>query len=251
MLRIDLRIGRLGHPDKMPALLSAAPRIALIHSTQGDVVHVERAFADHWPEVDRINLLDDALNIEASPAGAPAPSIGSAGTLPGAALSRFKELTDYAMSMCAQGILYTCSQFGEAIEATRQRWSIPILKPQEALFLSALEHGSRLGLVTARASQLEPLQREFFSLADESGATIDLLALCVPEVAAANGMEQSSELDEFLRARAAALQACDVILLPDFSIAPAAPTLRRLFDRPVLAAPNAAVLLLKQLLTPR
>lgn len=235
----------------MPVLVSAAPRIALIHSTQGDVDPVERAFADHWPEVDRINLLDDALNVDATRAAHPTILTGALAVLPSSALSRFKELTDYAVSMCAQGILYTCSQFGDAIEAARQRWAIPILKPQEALFLSALEHGPRLGLVTARESQLEPLQREFFSLANEAGVSIELSALCVPEIADASGLAVVSELDELLRARAASLQGCDAIMLPDFSIAMAAPTLRRLFDRPVLAAPNAAVLLLKQLVTAR
>lgn len=226
----------------MPAIISDVPRIALIHSTQGHVDPVERAFADHWPEVERITLLDDALNLQSRPA---AGAIFSS-----AALFRFKELTDYAVSMCVQGILYTCSQFGEAIEAAREHWRMPILKPQEALLLSALEHGSRLGLVTARESDIEALQREFFDLAEETGATIELATLCLPEAAHVNG-SQSPELDELLRERTSALQACDAIMVPDFAGAAAAPVLRRVLDRPVLAAPDASVLLLKQLLSVR
>lgn len=233
----------------MPAIVSASPRIALIHSAQGDVDPVERAIVDHWPEVERLTLLDDALN---SGGVALAESVPSS-----SALSRFRELTDYAVSMCAQGILYTCSQFGDAIEAVRTRWRIPMLKPHEALFLSALEHGSRLGLVTVHDSQIEPLQREFLALADEAGASIELSAVAAPELAGVDHGVDGADLDDLLRERSQALrsrdalQSCDAIMLPDYSVASAAPSLRRAFDRPVLAAPDAAVLLLRQLLSAR
>lgn len=233
----------------MPAIVSASPRIALIHSAQGDVDPVERAFADHWPEVERLTLLDDALNSGQIVRAESVPSTS--------ALSRFRELTDYAMSMCAQGILYTCSQFGDAIGVVRQRWRIPMLKPHEALFLSALEHGSRLGLVTVHESQVEPLEREFLALADEAGVSIELSAVSAPELAGIDRAIDSTELNELLRERSQALrsrdvlQACDAIMLPDYAVASAAPSLRRVLERPVLAAPDAAVLLLRQLLSAR
>ena len=59
-------------------------RIALIHAVRVAMQPVEDAFRRHWPDAERVNLLDDALEGGAA------------------------------------GILYTCSAFGEAIEAVQR-----------------------------------------------------------------------------------------------------------------------------------
>lgn len=53
---------------------------------------------------------------------------------------RIASLAQYARRCGAQGILYTCSAFGDAIERVQRAESIPVLKPNEAM--SALKAGN-------------------------------------------------------------------------------------------------------------
>jgi hypothetical protein len=68
-------------------------RIALIHAVRLAMQPVEDAFRRHWPEIERMNLLDDSLSMDR------ARAIGCGAT----------------------GILYTCSAFGDAIQAVKAR----------------------------------------------------------------------------------------------------------------------------------
>ena len=103
-------------------------RIALIHAVPVAILPVEDAFQRHWPQAERINLLDDALSVDRNRAG-------------------------------ASGILYTCSAFGYAIEAVKQRVRMPVLKPNEAMFAEAIARGSRLGLLATFPASVNSMAR--------------------------------------------------------------------------------------------
>src|SRR5690242_2002687 len=82
------------------------PRIALIHATPAAVDPIRAAFAEAWPEPDLVNLLDDSLSHDR----ALVPDLTDG------IYSRFDALGAYSVAIGADGILFTCSAFGPAIE---------------------------------------------------------------------------------------------------------------------------------------
>src|SRR5262245_52676508 len=116
---------------------------------------VEDAFKRHWPDAERVNLLDDALSIDRDRAGALIPALSR----------RIAALAQYALDGGAAGILYTCSAFGEAIEAVQRSSKVPVLKPNEAMFAEALARGKKLGLLATFPSSIPSMEAELRQLA--------------------------------------------------------------------------------------
>ena len=112
-------------------------RIGLIHAVTPAMAPVEAAFRALWPDAERMNVLDDRL----------APDRERAGALTPPFFARIRALADYAVAQGADGILYTCSAFGLAIEAVARALPIPVLTPDEAMFTAAIMRGRRIGML--------------------------------------------------------------------------------------------------------
>ncbi len=106
-------------------------KIALIHAVLPAMAPVEDAFKKLWPETRRTNLLDDSLSADREAAGSLTPEISA----------RMMALAAYAAGTGADAVLFTCSAFGDAIDAAARALPIPVLKPNEAMFELALEAG--------------------------------------------------------------------------------------------------------------
>ena len=101
--------------------------IGLIHALEESEQPIRDSFQKLWPEVklneysdfqlsvDRANGLDEAL-----------------------ISSRIIDLGEQAVNDQVDAILYTCSAFGEAIEVAKNRFNLPILKPNESAFKKAI-----------------------------------------------------------------------------------------------------------------
>ena len=127
------------------------PRIALIHATPAAVEPIRSAFAQAWPEPDLVNLLDDSLSRDR--ALTPELTEGIYG--------RFDALGTYSIAIGADGILFTCSAFGSAIERVARTLAIPVLKPNEAMFAEAIATGSRIGLLATFEPSIASMAAEF------------------------------------------------------------------------------------------
>src|SRR5436190_22861833 len=112
-------------------------RVALIHAVKVAIAPVEEAFKHLWPEAKLVNLLDDSLSVDRARSVELTPEMNK----------RIAGLATYAVECGADAILYTCSAFGEAIEAVQRAQKVPVLKPNEAMFQEALGHGRRLGML--------------------------------------------------------------------------------------------------------
>ena len=216
--------------------LGGAACIALIHATRLAVQPIEDAFARHWPEAERLNLLDDSLPAARTRTPGPDDRLRE----------RFVALSRYAELAGADGILYTCSAFGPEIEAARLAVTLPTLKPNEAMFDAALEIGTRVGLLATFPPSIAPMQQELVGTARLRSLEIDV------QVGLATGAFEAlqrgdGELhDELVLGAARRFSGIDVLLLAQFSMARAAQRLGSRIDVPVLSSPDSAVRLLRR-----
>jgi len=213
-------------------------RIALIHVHPIAMQPVEDAFQKLWPEADRANILDESLFHDR----------GKTNTLTKPHFERIVRLADYATLCGAAGILFTCSAFGEAIESVQRTYSFPVLKPNEAMFEAALEHGDNIGMLATAPFALAGLEQEFRDLVARRGRKAELKTHCVSEAMHAVARGDAETHNRLLADAAPNLASCDAIILAHFSTSRAEAAVAERVKVPVLTAPGAAVTKLKRLL---
>ena len=230
------------------AMEPSAPRVALIHATALAMAPIASAFERLWPQPRRMNLLDDSLSVDRAAAASLTPQM----------TRRFIDLARYAKGAGCQGILFTCSAFGPAIEAAAEAVGIPTLKPNEAMFEEALALAAvpvpgegavaRLGLIATFAASLPSMSEELLALAAQRGQRIELQTVFVPDAMQhlAQGHAELHHREIAAAAAAAQLRGCQALMLAQFSMAQAQPEVQRAVACPVLSSPDCAVLALKK-----
>ncbi|HWA79693.1 MAG TPA: aspartate/glutamate racemase family protein [Acetobacteraceae bacterium] len=216
-------------------------RIALIHAVQAAMQPVEDAFKALWPTARRTNLLDDSL----------APDREAAGRLTPELSQRMVALASYAAGTGADAVLFTCSAFGEGIEAAARALSIPVLKPNEAMFEAALDIGGRIGMLATFAPAVASMEEEFRDLARRQGSAATLETFLVPGARAALAAGDLAGHNRLIAGAAARLDHCSAILLAHFSMAIAMDALGARSGRVILSAPASAVAKLKSTIEPQ
>jgi aspartate/glutamate racemase len=211
------------------------PRIALIHAVAVALAPVHDAFRRLWPEAECDDILDTSLARDREHDGELTPSM----------IGRFRLLAKYAEDNGADGILFTCSAFGEAIERAAAETRIPVLKPNEAMFEAAIATGGRLGMLATFAPSVAGMEAEFRDIADAAGSTAILRSHCVAGAMAALRAGDGTTHDRLLAEAAPRFADCDAVLLAHFSTSRAEAAVRQAVSCPVLTAPGAAVEKLK------
>ena len=213
-------------------------RIGLIHAVAVAVAPIEEAFQRLWPDPELANLLDDRLSVDRARNDDLSPAM----------FTRIRRLADYTTELGADAILYTCSAFGEAIEAVASEKSIPVLKPNEAMFEAALAQGNRIAMLATFERSVASMEHEFLGLAKSRGSSATIETLCVPEAMAALQAGDAATHNGLLGQAASGLAPCDAIMLAQFSTSIASPAVGAAVSCPVLTSPESAVLKLKSLL---
>lgn len=212
-------------------------RIVLIHAVEVAMRPVEAAMREHWPAAQCSNLLDDALPRDLEAAGTLTPEIAG----------RISALGRYAAASGAQGVLFTCSAFGEAIDAAAKSLPIPVLKPNEAMFETALDAGGVVGMLATFEPSIASMTREFDDEARRRGVSAHLHTVYVPGALDALKSGNAATHDRLLAEAAPRLAHCSTILLAHFSTARAAPAVAARCRQPVLTSPGSAVMKLRRL----
>ena len=213
-------------------------RIALIHAVQAAVQPIEEAFQSLWPEAKRTNLLDDSLAADRASAGGLTPALRQ----------RMVSLATYAASSGAEGILFTCSAFGDGIELAARTLSVPVLKPNEAMFEAALTIGGRIGMLATFEPSVSSMEQEFWEMAKARGSDATIETVIVPGGRAALTAGDLAKHDQLIAKATASLGHCSAILLAHFSMATAEAAAQSCTRLPVLSAPGSAVIKLKSLI---
>jgi Asp/Glu/hydantoin racemase len=210
-------------------------RIALIHAVPVAMAPVHEAFARLWPVAECIDILDTSLSLDRE----------RDGKLTAAMTRRIGALAGYAAATGANGILYTCSAFGEAIEAAAAANRLPVLKPNEAMFAAALQAGQRIGMLATFGPSVAGMEDEFRQMAAAKGSGATLETVCVEGAMAALKAGDGTTHDGLLAEAAPRLAQCDALLLAHFSTSRAEAAVSAAISCPVLTAPGAAVEALK------
>jgi Asp/Glu/hydantoin racemase len=154
-------------------------------------------------------------------------------------------LAEYGAATGAAGVLFTCSAFGQAIEAAAAALPIPVLKPNEAMFEAALAIGRRIGMLATFAPSVGSMEDEFREMAERSGRHAVIETYCVSGAMAALKAGDGAEHNRLIAEAAPRFADWDAILLAHFSTARAAAAVEAALDRPVLTSPGSAVTKLK------
>lgn len=219
-------------------------RIGLIHATSLAMAPITQAFERLWPDAQRMNLLDDQLSVD----------LAARGSLDAFMSERIARLAVYARDCGAQGILFTCSSFGPAIDAAARRTGLPTLKPNEAMTNEALAicgrlpREGRIGLVTTFAPATAPMREELRSAASVLSVPPDIVCACAESAMNALRVGDSTAHDRLVVEAARGLGRCDVLLLGQFSMARARQAVSDAIDAPILTSPDSAVRALKSAL---
>jgi len=223
----------------------SAPRIALIHATPLAIQPVNASFQKLWPEAKLQNILDDSLSRD----------LAALGHLTADMVERFIDLAQYAKRVGCQGILFTCSAFGEAIEAAAAATGIPTLKPNEAMFEEALQVALKakpnpadplsIGLVATFAASIDSMREEFMAMTANMNRVVNLHGVHVPLAMEALAKGQAQEHDQRIAVGIENMPTCDVMMLAQFSMAAAQTLAQTKTTAPVLTSPDCAVIALQ------
>lgn len=214
------------------------PRIALIHATPLAIDPIVAAFGRLWPEARTTNLLDDSL----------AADLAAESRLTEHMIGRFLTLARYVHDCGADAILFTCSAFGPAIEATAAAMPIPVLKPNEAMLDAALAAGTRVGLVATFAPSIPALKAELEVMARAKKQSVTVTTRTLPDALAALQSGDAGTHDRLIAQAAAELMHCDALVLGQFSMASAARLIPAQTGCRVLTSPDSAVIRLRETL---
>lgn len=213
-------------------------RIALIHAVTVAIDPVARAFAAMWPEADCVNILDDSLSVDRARTAEVTPAIHQ----------RIMDLAAYARSTGADGVLFTCSAFGSAIEAAAAAATWPVHKPNQAMFDDALAAGNSIGMIATFERSVPSMQQEFEAAAAARARLSTLRAICVPEAMVALQRGDAEAHNALVAEASSQLKQCDAIMLAQFSTSIAQPAVQARVDCPVLSSPASAVRAMKRAL---
>jgi len=210
----------------------------LIHAVSVAIQPVQDAFQALWREAECGNILDDSLSLDRE----------RDGMLTAAMTQRILTLAEYAVATGARGILFTCSAFGEAIDAAAARAQVPVLKPNEAMFEAALAAGRRIGMLATFAPSVESMEDEFRAMAETHGSPATIETFCVPGAMAALKAGDAATHNRLIAEAAPRFADCDAVLLAHFSTSRAAAAVAAVVGAPVLTSPGSAVAKLRSII---
>ncbi len=218
---------------------SKSPRIALVHALPESVKPINDAFASGWPEARVFNVLDDSLSRDVAEDGRLTPEM----------TERFVLLTRYAVTTGAKAVQFTCSAFNACIEAARTEVDVPVLKPDEAMIEEAFTHGPRLGVVVTFEPTIASVSEQIDARAVAMGVLPQVDIQLARGALEAFRAGDPDEHDRRIAEAADKLGPCDVVMLAQYSMARAAPRVRKSSKVSVLTSPSAAVNKLRHLLS--
>ena len=213
-------------------------RIVLIHAVPMAFDPIKWAFDEFWPEAEIVNLFDDSLSTDRAKSNGLTTDMAK----------RITDLGNYAGNIGATGVLFTCSAFGPAIDRVANTLTIPVLKPNEAMFEQALKIGTQIGMLATFKQSIATMTEEFREMSKALPLNYSFDAQHVEGAMELLRQGDESKHNELIAKHAESMQHHDVLMLAQFSMASAKSAVSKVAKVPVLAPPEAAVKKLRGIL---
>ncbi len=220
--------------------MTDATRIALIHATRLAIDPIVNAFDTQWQDAEHISILDESLVLDRR----------KDEHLTEALSNRIVALCRHAEGVGSDGVLFTCSAFGEAIEKAALSSSVPVLKPNEAMFEKALSMGDRITMVYTFPPALAGMEQEFLEEAARCQSSARIQSVYAEGARQAVEQGDIEKHNEIISNTISSVKDADAILLAHFSMATAERDARSVTDIPVISSPTTAIEKMKSLATP-
>ena len=220
--------------------MTDAPRIALIHATRLAIDPIIGAFDTLWQEAEHISILDESLAIDRRKDEHLTESLSD----------RIIALCRHAEGIGSDGVLFTCSAFGEAIEKAALSSSVPVLRPNEAMFERAISMGDRLTMVYTFPPSVAGMEQEFREEAKRCQSSARIQSVYAEGARQAVEQGDIKKHNEIISSTISSVNNADAILLAHFSMATAESEAQTVTDIPVISSPTTAIEKMKSLATP-
>jgi Asp/Glu/hydantoin racemase len=211
-------------------------RICLVHPTLLAMPPVDAAFKTLWPEATIFNVLDESLYNDIPHDGQLAPEIAT----------RLANLFRHCELSRADGIVFSGSTFGPAVEEARKRVGIPVLRIEEAMMDDAAARGGRILLVCTQKRAQPVVRGTLEAAAKRSGKPLTITELWVSGARDALNRGDHATHDRLIAEQSAAGE-FDQIVFGMMSMAPAKAKMPPALAAKVLTSGEAAVARMRKL----
>jgi Asp/Glu/hydantoin racemase len=212
-------------------------RICLVHPTLLAMPPVDAAFKTLWPAATILNVLDESLYNDIPADGKLAPEI----------YTRLANLFRHCELSRADGIVFSGSTFGPAVEEARKQVRIPVLRIEEAMMDDAAARGGRI-LIVCTQKRAQPVVRGTLeAAAKRNGKPVTISELWVSGARDALNKGDNEKHDRLIAEQTAAAGDFDQIVFGMMSMAPAKAKMPPVLAAKVLTAGEAAVARMRQL----
>jgi len=213
-------------------------RIFLVHPTPLAMRPVEHAFKTLWPDAQVVNLLDESLYAD----------VGVNGELAPALYQRVANLLWHCEASGADGIVFSGSTFGPAVEAASSGVTVPLLRIEEAMMDEAVARGGSILLVSTQKRALPVVRATLDHSAKRAGKSPPITVLWVAGARDALVNGDNDKHDRLIAEQAAAAGDFDTVVLGMISMAPARAKMPPALASKTLTSGEAAVTRMRKLL---
>jgi len=212
-------------------------RVFLVHPTPLAMAPIDEAFKTLWPQAQTINVLDESLYND----------IPQDGTLAPAIYDRVTSLLRHCELSGADGIIFSGSTFGPAVEAARKSIKVPVLRIEEAMMDDAAARGGSVLLVCTQKRAQPVVRGTLDASARRAGKTLAITELWVAGARDALNKGDNDSHDRLIAEQSAAAGDFDQIIFGMMSMAPAKAKMPPALARKVLTSGEAAVARMRKL----
>lgn len=213
-------------------------RIFLVHPTPLAMPPVDEAFKTLWREAQVLNLLDESLYAD----------VGANGELTPSLYARVANLFRHCEASGADGIVFSGSTFGPAVEEGRKGIKVPVLRIEEGMMDEAVARGGSILVVSTQKRALPVVRATLNQSARRAGKTPEIKELWVAGARDAINAGDTDKHDRLIAEQSAAAGEFDTIVLGMISMAPARAKMPPALAKKTLTSGDTAVARMRKLL---